>query len=389
MQRHILMALGILFVAGGMAHAISPAQEVALGEEARAVFLSKHRLSADALLAVRVNEIGHRVARISDRPGVLYQFLVLEGDEPQGYALPGGTVCVTEGLIRLLSTEDELAFALGHELAHIASRHHIFNFYRALETSREESAEQIMNDVVQAAFRQDQENEADRHGALYAVRAGYKFSLAKRALKRLARASRGRQSDAVHRGYDERKASLQGFKAELDLSLEAFRSGTESLQAGHVDLAIDSLRYFVAEFPYNAAGRINLGAAYLARVQKTAAHDVEETLPILPESGIVIRGMYDLVDLGQARRNFEQALQAAPDEALALAGLGLVHLRLGELEKARDYLTRAVELVPSDPQLQLCLGNVYYMAGDYEAAEANYRKAFREGWWPPIKNIAL
>jgi Tfp pilus assembly protein PilF len=113
---------------------------------------------------------------------------------------------------------------------------------------------------------------------------------------------------------------------------------------------------------------VNLGAAYLAKVRQSAPLELEETLPWLPDPGIVVRGAYDQIDLERARRQFELALEADPTHTKALAGLALVELRLGQPELARDYLEHALTLEPGAPELLLCLGNVLVHVGQYEEA---------------------
>lgn len=369
---------------------VSPAQEVALGEKVRQEFLREHPLSADGNLAVRVDGVGRKVAAISDRPDLLYRFMVVQGGRPQAYSFPGGTVCVTERLARLFEADDELAFALAHEVAHIAMRHHVFK-YRLLQSMDVEAPpERVMLETVMSRFAADQEMEADRYGSLYAVRAGYRFTSAHDALSKLARAG-AQNRKGGHPEYADRIGALRSFQDELELSIEAFLAGTDALRAGEVETAIERLQYFVAEFPQSVSGRVNLGAAYLARVRRDAPLVLAETLPILPDPGIVLRGAYDRVDLELARSHFSQALEAAPNDPNALAGLALVHIRFDELDQAKDLLGRALSVEPDSPDLRLCLGNVQFLNAELEQAASTYRAALGlSGGRPEPKwNLAL
>jgi predicted Zn-dependent protease len=370
---------------------VSPVGEVWLGNRVRERFLSKRRLSTDANLAVRVDEIGRAVARISDRPGMLYRFLVVQGEELQAWSFPGGTVCVTDALTNLFTTNDELAFALGHELAHIALRHYIDRYRLLRQAEARGESDRAILDAVLAQYNSDFEKEADRYGALYAVRAGYKFSKAVEALDKLARAPGAVRQDATHVDYGERIAALEDFREELLKSVDAFHAGNKSLEAGEIARAIGAFHVFVTQFPHAVSGHVNLGAAYLARARDGAPPDLAEVLPILPDPGIKVRGTYDRLDLQKALDQFQQALEAEPREAYALAGLGLVHVRLGELDLARQYLEQAHEIVPNSPEITLCLGNVYFLCGEFEDAATHYQRAasLKEDWSAARKNLAI
>jgi predicted Zn-dependent protease len=104
---------------------ISQAQEIATGErhyrEARRS--EGGDFTADATVREYVSEVGHRVAAASSRPELPYQFTVINSSEPNAWAMPGGKIGVTRGLLVELESEDELAAVLGHQIAHAAARH--------------------------------------------------------------------------------------------------------------------------------------------------------------------------------------------------------------------------------------------------------------------------
>jgi len=372
---------------------VSPVQEAALGARAWSEFLRSHPPSNDGSLMVRVDQIGKAVARVSDRPLLLYRFVVVQGQDLQAYSFPGGTIGLTESLARTFDRDDELAFVVAHEVAHVALRHHVFTLRLQHTTETRGSAATANLGAVVGQLGIDQELEADRYGALYAVRAGYRYTSAVEALERLRGESRNATGDAVHPEYTTRIEALLDFRSELERCLDAFDEGTAALRAGMNDDAIGSLGYFVAEFPNNVSGRVNLGSAYLTRVRRLAGTPLglAEVLPILPDPGVVIRGMYDLIDLEEARLHYRHALDVDPGHVTALAGLALVEMRLNELELARRHLETALRIDPNDPDLLLCTGNVHYLAGNVQDARSFYLAALsqRSGWSPAVKNLAL
>ena len=87
-------------------------------ESSQAIAESFGLVETDSLVQ-RVNRVGYRVALASGRPNVIFTFQILDMDEPNAMALPGGWVFVTRGMLELGLTEAELAHLLGHEIAHV------------------------------------------------------------------------------------------------------------------------------------------------------------------------------------------------------------------------------------------------------------------------------
>src|SRR5262245_57029560 len=176
----------------------TPAAEVVLGEQALERFLAARPLSEDGSLALRVDRIGHALARVSDRPDCIYTFLVVAGRALQAYSFTGGTVCLTDSLARLQASEDELAFAIAHELAHVALRHVVSeaSFEEALRVGGPRDPVAARN-----LHGHTSELEADRYGALYACRAGFRFSAGIDSLDRLSRVAPGPDEDLRHPPY--------------------------------------------------------------------------------------------------------------------------------------------------------------------------------------------
>lgn len=136
-----------------------------------------------------VREIGKKIASVTPRK-VDYQFYVVNSPQINAFALPGGPVFVTRGLLLKMDKESELAGVLAHELGHINARHHakfIEKTYGmsmlieilgiALQDSNYASAvmslAQVSAGLLQLKFSRDQENEADSLGVRFSYQAGY------------------------------------------------------------------------------------------------------------------------------------------------------------------------------------------------------------------------
>ena len=124
----------------------------------------------DPALEAYVSEVGRRLARYAPRGRFHYQFKVIDQEVPNAFALPGGYIYVSRGLLALANSEDELAGVLGHEIIHVAARH---------AAARQAMIEQtpgllrMFSSGAFASYGRDQEREADRLGQGLAGLAGY------------------------------------------------------------------------------------------------------------------------------------------------------------------------------------------------------------------------
>ncbi len=100
------------------------AEEIALGPELAGRILSARPLWSDDAAQQRVNLVGRWVASQTSRPDLPWTFGVIDTPEVNAFAAPGGFILVTRGLYQLLSSDSELAAALGHEIGHCVQRDH-------------------------------------------------------------------------------------------------------------------------------------------------------------------------------------------------------------------------------------------------------------------------
>ena len=99
--------------------------EVALGEGIASGFLGAVRLHPDERLQRYVNRIGRWVASQTERPDLPWTFGVIDTETINAFAMPGGTVIVSHGLVKRLASESELAGVLAHEIAHVLRKHQL------------------------------------------------------------------------------------------------------------------------------------------------------------------------------------------------------------------------------------------------------------------------
>ena len=117
---------------------ITPEQEYYIGRTVTATVLLGYQPLPTAKLNWYVNELGQTLAQFSNRPETFggYHFMVLDSDDINAFAAPGGLIVVTRGLIECCKTEDELASVLAHEIGHVELKHGL----RAIRTGRLNSA---------------------------------------------------------------------------------------------------------------------------------------------------------------------------------------------------------------------------------------------------------
>jgi beta-barrel assembly-enhancing protease len=123
---------------------ITEAEEISMGDGIAAMILGATPLHPDANLQRYVNRVGRWVASQSSRPDLPWAFGVIDTPTVNAFALPGGKVFVSVGLVKRLTNESELAGVLAHEVAHVMQRHQV----KAIQSARTSGA---LQDVGQAA----------------------------------------------------------------------------------------------------------------------------------------------------------------------------------------------------------------------------------------------
>jgi len=101
----------------------SDADEVEMGRKAHAEVIRQYGKYDDPNLQRSINDIEQSLARNSHRPHIQYHYEVIDKPFINAFALPGGYVYITRGLLAYLNSEAELAGVLGHETGHITARH--------------------------------------------------------------------------------------------------------------------------------------------------------------------------------------------------------------------------------------------------------------------------
>ena len=166
---------------------ISESQEIKMGADAAPEFEQQFggRVPNEKLQQY-VTDLGMKLANLSERPKLPWTFVVLKSDIPNAFALPGGKVFVTAGLMTSLTNERQLASVLGHEIGHVCAMHSVTGMQRAMgaeafamlieKASGNESygtATKVAGQMVVLKYGRDDEYQADALGIKYMEKAGY------------------------------------------------------------------------------------------------------------------------------------------------------------------------------------------------------------------------
>lgn len=166
---------------------MSEAQEKQLGLQSDAEVRQEMGLYDDPALQRYVQEIGSRLAAASERPGLDWRFAVVDVAAVNAFALPGGYIYVTRGILPYLGSEAELAGVLGHEIGHVTARHAVQQYTRATLGQLTLAGVGLFSQKARAVgglastglgvlflkYGREDEVQADSLGVRYASRAGW------------------------------------------------------------------------------------------------------------------------------------------------------------------------------------------------------------------------
>ncbi|MFI5398708.1 MAG: M48 family metalloprotease [Candidatus Binatia bacterium] len=313
------------------------------------------------------------VAALGEQP-FSYHFYVVRDARINAFAVPGGYVYVHAGLLTAASNDDEVAGVLGHEIAHV-NAHHLVRQQEATRLVNYATLLGVLlsvlnpaagagtvavNEAVQLKYRREFEQEADYLGVTYVRQAGYDpggtLDFFKKMLdqQRLTPTSappyllshplteaRLTNLEAVLRTHQWDKRSRQPTSLDLARVQLLARARMETAK----DL-VESYWQQVAAHPEDAHARYLLGVAYFETGSFDAARQAFETVP--PSK---------VVDLSRET--------------------GRTLLRLRQLEKARELLSRAAEITPDDPLAHHELAKALEALNDNDGAMREYERALQ------------
>lgn len=374
-QRRIVILACLVACSGAavrVAVAGSISDEKELGKQFDLEARAQLPLIDDVEVTSYVSRIGQRVASALNDSTFQYQFSVVRDPRINAFAVPGGFVYVHGGMLTRATNDDEIAGVLGHEIAHV-NAHHLARQQEATQLLNYATLLGVLLSAVQPAigagavaastaaqlqYRREFEQEADYLGARYMRQAGYDPHGMLDFFKKMLDEQRTTPSfappyllshpltdtrltnlEAVLRTHQWDSSTRQPTSLELERVQVVVRARSEPAQ----DVVTLYRRQAEAQ-PSDGRARYLLGMAQL----ETGAFDA-------------------------ARQSFEAARQLGFTNVDR--ELGRSALRLQQLDKARELLSRAVETEPDDPLAHYELGKVLEAQNDTAGAMREYARA--------------
>ena len=166
---------------------LTEAEEIKLGNQTDTQIGQTYGIYDDHKLTKYINDIGQRMAKLSHRPNLPFEFKILDSPVVNAFAVPGGYVYLTRGILSYLNNEAELAGVVGHEIGHITARHTAQQYTRAQISQIGLGLGVILSDnfrkyaglaqfgvgMLSLRFSRDNERQADNLGVEYSTKAGF------------------------------------------------------------------------------------------------------------------------------------------------------------------------------------------------------------------------
>jgi beta-barrel assembly-enhancing protease len=374
---------------------ISTSQEIEIGEKTfpRAIQQMGGEIT-DPVLSAYVDRVGQSLGRVSHRPDLPYRFVVVNDSTPNAFALPGGFIGITRGLLLHMENEAQLAAVLGHEVGHVTARHAVQGLQRgalygvalsviggvvAGEGSYGPLAQQageLTAALLDRSHSREQERESDRLGIDYMIVAGYDPRGAVQLQEIFYRMEGGRDSrwlSGLFRTHPFSRDRMIANEEYVRMRYpDALDSASLSLGRESFDVALTDLR------------RIRQGYELYDRARslerenriKEAIVAYLDAATAAPSEPLILTGLgmaYLRAENHRAARPYlEQAVRLQGEYHLSRSGLGYAYLQQNEPERAVVHLEKAMELLPT-VQSAFLLAESYEKTGEKEKAIVLYR----------------
>jgi len=213
---------------------MSEEQEIAMGKEADPQIIAQFGLYDDGDLQTFISQKGKEMGAISHRPALNYEFKIVDSEVPNAFAVPGGYVYFTRGIMGYFNNEAEFAGVLGHEIGHVAARHGVEQQRNAIlgqlgiiagiiiapDLARFAEAASSGLQLLFLKFSRDAERESDKLGVEYSTKIGYDAREMAHFFTTLERKSAGTESAelpeflSTHPNPGDRSTSVASLAAE-------------------------------------------------------------------------------------------------------------------------------------------------------------------------------
>lgn len=373
---------------------ISPQQEVSIGSQHYLPNQQSQggRYVVDPDLTVYINEVGQRLAAVSDRPNLPYEFVVLNNDVPNAWALPGGKIAINRGLLLHLEDESQLAAVLAHEVVHAAASHSANQLTRstllglgtqvAAEASRGSEygalialGTNLSAAAWQARYGRQHELDADRYGMTYMARAGYDPQGAVELQETFVKLSGGARADFISGLFASHPPSQERVEANR-AHARTLASGTRNRE--RYQRAIAQLRKDAQAYEFNQQAV----AAVQRKELDKALTLVDKAIAIQPKEAHFWETKAHILRMQERNREaitaFDRAVSLNPEYFSPWLGRGMLHHSQDDLAAAEQDLLRSQQWLNTAISNYL-LGEVKLGMGQTPAAIEYFKIAAASG----------
>ena len=373
---------------------VSAQGEVSIGQQNYLPYQQQQggRYVVDPELTLYVRQVGLKLAELSDRPGLPYDFVVLNNDTPNAWALPGGKIAINRGLLIHLEDEAQLAAVLAHEIVHAAARHGALQMTQKQMLGLGAIAAGIAardseygayvgmaamggSALYQAHYGRAQELEADHYGIDYMVRAGYDPQAAVELQETFLSFSKGRSADTFNSLFASHPPSATRVKRNQQKanSLGGGKRNREAYQRAISQIKKDKAAYALHQEGLKSAQNQNYSEA-LSKIDRAIAKQPDEA------AFYISKGQIQLFkkNYSQAQTEFKKAFDRNPDYYMPALGLGLTKKAQSQFADARYYLQRSLKVLPT-PTGMYHLAEIEERGGSRELAVRLYQQVAKAG----------
>ncbi len=249
---------------------ISAEREMQLGSDLSLAMFGRMPVSSE--WDSYVQEVGQSLVPFVNRKAIEYEFKVVDTPILNAFALPGGRIFITKGLLGFIQNEAELAAILGHEMSHVDLRHCVERYQYQLALRRIgmhdlSKVVDVAHPIVVIGYGRYEELEADANGLRLSAAAGYDPSAAAAVFRRMQRAPSARAATRAKTPFGEATGALKGAAGEY------FQSHPPTTERGN------RLDQILANSRFRMSGRqVYVGAEnYRRRIGRTRLFLVGET----------------------------------------------------------------------------------------------------------------
>ncbi len=369
---------------------MSTQQEVAIGSQNYRPSQQSQggRYYIDPNLQLYVSDVGKKLAAVSDRPDLPYEFVVLNNPVPNAWALPGGKIAVNRGLLTQLDDEAQLAAVLSHEIVHAAARHTasrmttgtLMNIgvtaigmagdsYGLGQASSQFA--QLGAQAWMAKYGRDDELESDAYGMDYMARAGYDPYAAVRLQETFVKLNSAHKQDFISGLFashppSQARVTANQLKAQTLPSGERYR---DRYQRAIRQLKRDEPAYNAEELAVKALN---------AKDPATALAELDKAVKIQPDEAYFweLRGHAWKMkgNDSNAEKSFTTAIKKNPDLYSPHLARGILRFEENNSPAAKTDLENSFQRLQT-PTASFYLGEIAAKSGDKATATRYYQFA--------------